>query len=67
MFAIEEALSTSDNDQVTHIRIYIDAYIYTINLWTAAASLFESSSAMLRSNETLKTPESPNYCYSCEC
>ena len=31
-------------------------YIYTTNLWTAAVSLFDSSSAQLRSNEDLEGP-----------
>ena len=39
--------------------IYI--YIYRINLRTAAVSLFESSSAQLRSNEDLEGPECSNY------
>ena len=34
-----------------------------INLWTAGVSLFESSSAQLRSNEDLEGPECSNYCY----
>ena len=36
-------------------------YIYQINLRTAAVSLFESSSAQLRSNEDLEGPECSNY------
>ena len=46
--------------------IYIYIYIYTINLQTAAVSLFESSSVQLRSNENLEGPECSNYCQSCE-
>ena len=45
-----------------YIYIYIFIYIHTINLWTAAVSLFESSSAQLRSNEDLEGPERSNYC-----
>ena len=37
-------------------------YIYTINLLTAAVSLFESSSVQLRSNEGLEGAECSNYC-----
>ena len=33
-----------------------------INLWTAAISILESSSAQLRSNEDLEGPECSNYC-----
>ena len=36
----------------TYLYIYI--YMYEINLWTAAVSLFESSSAQLRSIEDLE-------------
>ena len=32
-----------------------------MNLWTAAVSLFESSSAQLRLNEDLEGPECSNY------
>ena len=42
--------------------MYVYKYIFTINLWTAAVSLFESSSAQLRSNEDLERPECLNYC-----
>ena len=42
--------------------MYIYIYIlYRINLRTAAVSLFESSSAQLRSNEDLEGPECSNY------
>ena len=41
--------------------LYIYIYIYQINLWTAAVSLFESSSAQLRSNEGFEGPECSNY------
>ena len=43
------------------IYIYIYIYIYQINLRTAAVSLFESSSAQLRSNEDFEGPECSNY------
>ena len=42
--------------------MYIYIYIYQINLRTAAVSLFENSSAQLRSNEDLERPECSNYC-----
>ena len=32
-------------------------YFYTINSWTAAVSLFQSSSTQLRSNEYVEWPE----------
>ena len=46
--------------------IYIYIYIYalydqTINLQTAAVSLFESSLVQLRSNEDLEGPECSHY------
>ena len=44
-----------------HIYIYIYIYIFEINLRTAAVSLFESSSAELRSNEDFEGPECSNY------
>ena len=44
--------------------MYIYILIYRINLRTAAVSLFESSSAQLRSNEDLEGPECSNYCWS---
>ena len=45
------------------MHIYICTYIgiYRINLRTAAVSLFESSSAQLRSNEDLEGQECSNY------
>ena len=53
---------------------YIDVYryidiqynIYTINLQTAAISLFESSSVQLISNKDLEGLECSNYSQSCE-
>ena len=47
-------------NMMRNINIYI--YIYRINLRTAAFSLFESSSAQLRSNEDLEGPQCSNYC-----
>ena len=44
-----------------YIYIFIYMYVYRINLRTAAVSLFESSSAHLRSNEDLEGPECSNY------
>ena len=44
-----------------YICIYIYIYIYQINLRTAAVSLFESSSAQLRSNKDFEGPECSNY------
>ena len=46
-----------------HIYMYIHIciHIYQINLRTAAVSLFESSSAQLRSNEDFEGPECSNY------
>ena len=44
-----------------YIYIYIYIYIYQINLRTAAVSLFESSSAQLRSNKDFEGPECSNY------
>ena len=44
-----------------YIYIYTHTYTYRINLQTAAVSLFESSSAQLRSNEDLEGPECSNY------
>ena len=37
-------------------------WLVVFNLYTAAVSLFESSSAQLRSNEDLEGPECSNYC-----
>ena len=42
---------------IFYIYIYIYIYIYQINLRTAAVSLFESSSAQLRSNEDFEGPD----------